>query len=49
MREGGDRGLPAALAGEATARGREFAAIAHKIAERAQQISAASEDILEIT
>jgi len=49
VREGGDRGLPAALAGEATARGREFAAIAHKIAERAQQISAASEDILEIT
>jgi ATP-binding protein involved in chromosome partitioning len=49
VREGGDRGLPAALAGEETARGREFLAIAEKIAARAHQISATSESILEIT
>jgi ATP-binding protein involved in chromosome partitioning len=49
VREGGDRGLPAALAGENTARGKEFLAIANKVAERAQQIAAASEDVLEIT
>ena len=49
VREGGDRGLPAALAGHSTARGKEFLDIAEKIAARAQQISANSEDILEIT
>ena len=49
VREGGDRGLPAALAGHSTARGKEFLEIAEKIAARAQQISATSEDILEIT
>jgi len=49
VREGGDRGLPAALAGDSTLRGREFLAIAHKIAERAQHIAAHSEDVLEIT
>jgi ATP-binding protein involved in chromosome partitioning len=49
VREGGDRGLPAALAGESTARGREFSAIARKVADRAQEISAHTEDVLEIT
>jgi ATP-binding protein involved in chromosome partitioning len=49
VREGGDRGLPAALAGESTSRGREFLAIAKKVAERAQQIAASAEDVLEIT
>jgi ATP-binding protein involved in chromosome partitioning len=48
VREGGDRGLPAALAGDSTARGREFLAIANKVAERAQQIAAGAEDVLEI-
>jgi ATP-binding protein involved in chromosome partitioning len=48
VREGGDRGLPASLAGEATTRGREFAAIAKKVIERAEQIAASSEDVLEI-
>jgi ATP-binding protein involved in chromosome partitioning len=49
VREGGDRGLPAALAGEDSTRGKEFLAIANKVVERAQQISASEEDILEIT
>jgi ATP-binding protein involved in chromosome partitioning len=49
VREGGDRGLPAALAGEDSTRGKEFLAIAHKIIERAQQIASNEEDILEIT
>jgi ATP-binding protein involved in chromosome partitioning len=49
VREGGDRGLPAALAGDATARGREFAAIAQKIKQRAEQIAAQTENVLEIS
>jgi ATP-binding protein involved in chromosome partitioning len=49
VREGGDRGLPASLAGESTARGREFIAIATKVADRAKQIAENSEDVLEIT
>ncbi|HEX4155965.1 MAG TPA: Mrp/NBP35 family ATP-binding protein [Acidobacteriaceae bacterium] len=48
VREGGDRGMPAALAGEETARGREFAAIAKKVKERAEQVAAQTEDVLEI-
>src|ERR1700749_3542981 len=48
VREGGDRGMPAALAGEESPRGREFRAIAAKIAERAKEAAAKSEDVLEI-
>jgi ATP-binding protein involved in chromosome partitioning len=49
VREGGDRGLPAALAGDATTRGREFLAIAEQVATRAKEIAAATEDVLEIS
>ena len=49
VREGGDRGLPAALAGDGTARGREFLAIARTVVERAQEIASQSEDVLEIS
>ena len=49
VREGGDRGLPASLAGEETARGREFAAIGQRVKERAEQVAASSEDVLEIS
>jgi ATP-binding protein involved in chromosome partitioning len=49
VREGGDKGLPAALAGEDSARGREFAAIAKKVVERAEQIGSHSENVLEIS
>jgi len=48
VREGGDRGLPAALAGDATARGKEFAAIAEKVIARTQEIAAKTEVVLEI-
>lgn len=49
VREGGDRGLPAALAGEETARGREFTVIARKVATRAQATAARDEGIFEIS
>jgi ATP-binding protein involved in chromosome partitioning len=49
VREGGDRGLPAALAGNNADRGREFLAIAEQVAARAKEIAAATEDVLEIT
>jgi ATP-binding protein involved in chromosome partitioning len=49
VREGGDRGLPAALAGSATRRGQEFAAIAEKVATRAKELAESTEDVLEIS
>ncbi|WP_263378546.1 Mrp/NBP35 family ATP-binding protein [Granulicella paludicola] len=49
VREGGDRGLPASLAGDSSARGREFLAIAEKVVARAEQIAANSEDVFEIS
>ncbi|MES2391671.1 MAG: Mrp/NBP35 family ATP-binding protein [Acidobacteriota bacterium] len=49
VREGGDKGLPAALAGNDSNRGKEFTAIAQKIAEAAEQAAAHSEDVLEIS
>ncbi|MDE1162950.1 MAG: Mrp/NBP35 family ATP-binding protein [Acidobacteriaceae bacterium] len=48
VRESGDRGLPAALAGESSARGQEFRLIAAKIAERAEEAAAKSDGVLEI-
>ena len=48
VREGGDRGLPAALAADETARGREFLAIARRVAARAEQIAQQDESVLEI-
>jgi ATP-binding protein involved in chromosome partitioning len=49
VREGGDRGLPAALAGNNSDRGREFLAIAEKVVARAREIAETSEDVLEIS
>ena len=49
VREGGDRGLPAALAADETARGREFLAIARRVASRAEKIGAGDENVLEIS
>jgi len=49
VREGGDRGLPSALAGEGSARGKEFLAIAQKVAAAAAEVAAHTEDVLEIT
>src|ERR1700744_235581 len=48
VREGGDRGLPAAL-GNDSKRAQEFAAIAKRIEARAIELGAKSEDVLEIT
>ena len=49
VRTGGDSGLPAALAGDATPRGREFLSIAEKVVARAQELADKSEDVLEIS
>src|ERR1700742_2644619 len=49
VREGGDRGLPAALGSEESPRAQEFLAIAKQVAERAKQIGAHSENVLEIS
>jgi ATP-binding protein involved in chromosome partitioning len=49
VREGGDRGLPSALAGEGSARGKEFLAIAQKVAAAAAEVASHTEDVLEIT
>jgi ATP-binding protein involved in chromosome partitioning len=49
VRTGGDSGLPAALAGDATARGREFLAIAEKVVSRSQELAAGAETVLEIS
>ena len=49
VRTGGDSGLPAALAGDATPRGREFLAIAEKVVTRAQELATKAEVVLEIS
>jgi len=49
VREGGDRGMPAALGSEESIRAQEFAAIAKKVAERAKEIASKSEQVLEIS
>jgi ATP-binding protein involved in chromosome partitioning len=49
VRTGGDSGLPAALAGDATARGREFLAIAEKVVSRTQELASGAETVLEIS
>jgi len=49
VREGGDRGLPSALAGEGSARGKEFLAIAQRVAAAAAEVASHTEDVLEIT
>jgi len=48
VREGGDRGLPAAL-GNDSKRAQEFAAIAKRIEQRAIEIGAKTTDVMEIT
>jgi ATP-binding protein involved in chromosome partitioning len=49
VRKSGDSGLPAALAGDATARGREFLAIAKKVVTRTQELASGAETVLEIS
>jgi len=49
IREGGDTGLPVSLAGEGAPVAKQFYEIAREVARRAQEQSAKTEDILEIT
>ena len=49
IREGGDRGLPVTLAGPESAAAKPFYEVARKVAARAEEIAAASEQILEIS
>ncbi len=48
IREGGDRGLPVALAGPDDADAAQFYAIARQVAERADQVAAGSNEVIEI-
>ena len=49
IREGGDRGLPVALAGPKSPQAAEFYAIAGKVMERAEAAAAAATDVIEIS
>ena len=49
IREGGDRGLPVALAGPKSPQAAEFYDIAEKLMERADAAAAASSDVIEIS
>ena len=49
VREGGDRGLPVTLAGPESAGAKAFYEAARKVAARAKEIAASSEQILEIS
>ena len=48
IREGGDRGLPVALAGPKSPQAAEFYGVAQKLMERAEAAAAASSDVIEI-
>jgi ATP-binding protein involved in chromosome partitioning len=48
IREGGDTGMPVALGGAESAQGKQFFAVAQKVAESAKKQSASEENILEI-
>ncbi|MGB6191495.1 MAG: Mrp/NBP35 family ATP-binding protein [Terracidiphilus sp.] len=49
IREGGDRGLPVALAGPKSPQAAEFFSVAEKLIERADAAAAASKDVIEIS
>jgi ATP-binding protein involved in chromosome partitioning len=49
IREGGDRGLPVALAGPKSPQAAEFYAVAQKTMERAEEAAASAEDVIEIS
>src|ERR1035441_5998334 len=48
IREGGDRGLPVALAGPKSPQAAEFYAVADKLMEQAEAAAAAAKDVIEI-
>jgi ATP-binding protein involved in chromosome partitioning len=49
IREGGDRGLPVALAGPKSPQAAQFYSAAQKLMERAEEAAAASTDVIEIS
>jgi ATP-binding protein involved in chromosome partitioning len=49
IREGGDKGLPVSLAGPDSKLSGEFYVIAKKMADKAKEIAAKGEDVLEIS
>jgi ATP-binding protein involved in chromosome partitioning len=49
IREGGDRGLPVALAGPKSPQAAEFYAITQKLMEQAESAAAAATDVIEIS
>ena len=49
IREGGDRGMPVALAGPKSPQAAEFYAVAQKLMERAEAASAANNDVIQIS
>lgn len=49
IREGGDRGLPVALAGPKSPQASEFYGVAQKLMERADAAAASSNDVIEIS
>ncbi len=49
IREGGDRGLPVALAGPKSPQAAEFYAVTQKLMERAEAAAAASSDVIEVS
>jgi ATP-binding protein involved in chromosome partitioning len=49
VREGGDKGLPVSLAGPDSKLAKGFYDVAKKVAEKAKEIAAKSEDVLEIS
>ena len=49
IREGGDRGLPVALAGPKSPQAAEFYGVAQKLMERAEAAASASSDVIEIS
>jgi ATP-binding protein involved in chromosome partitioning len=49
IREGGDRGMPVALAGPESKLSAEFYAVARRVADKAREAASKSEDVLEIS
>jgi len=49
IREGGDKGLPVTLAGPDSKLGKDFFAIAEKVAAASRELAAGSESVLEIS
>jgi len=49
IREGGDRGMPVALAGPKSPQAAEFYSIAQKLMERAEEAAASTTDVIEIS